>query len=55
VEISRNAKGEVQFTTKVYAASSASDEDVQSVTGKAYDQAVQAFDALAVKYPFGAE
>ena len=54
VEITRNAKGEPQFTVKVYASSSATAEDVENVTGKAYDQAVQAFDSLGAKYPFGA-
>lgn len=53
VEITRNAKGEPQFTVKVYANSSADPEDVQTAAEMAYDQAVQAFDSLAAKLPFG--
>lgn len=53
VEITRNAKGEPQFTVKVYASKSATSEEVHFVTGRAYDEAVQAFDALATKFPYG--
>lgn len=53
VEITRNAKGEPQFTVKVYATHAATDADVEAVTGRAYSQAVQAFDALATILPFG--
>lgn len=55
VEITRNAKGEPQFTVKVYAASSATQADVERVTGLAYDQAMQAFEALRVELPFTGE
>lgn len=55
VEISRNAKGEPQFTVKVYAPASAAPEDVERATGYAYDQAVQAFEALRAGYPFTGE
>ena len=51
VEITLNAKGEVQFTTKVYAPSSAPAEDVQRATEHAYDQAVSSFDALVARFP----
>lgn len=53
VELSRNAKGEVQLSVKVFAPSSAEAEDVQRATEHAYDQATAAFDALAVRHPFG--
>lgn len=53
VEITRNAKGEVQFTTKVYAPASADPADVQRATEHAYDQAVEAFDHLGALYPVG--
>ena len=52
VEISRNAKGDAQFSVKVYATAHADPADVQRATAQAYDQAVQAFDALGVVYPF---
>ena len=51
VEITLNAKGEVQFTTKVYAPSSADQADVERATAHAYDQAVQSFDALLARFP----
>lgn len=53
VEISRNAKGEVQFTVKVYSGADADPADVQAATERAYDQAVQSFDSLGAKFPFG--
>lgn len=53
VEISRNAKGEVQFSVKVYSGADAAPEDVQAATARAYDQATQAFDALNTLHPFG--
>jgi len=53
VEITRNAKGEPQFTVKVYATLSSTEADVQAVTGRAYAQAVQAFDSLATVLPYG--
>lgn len=53
VEITRNAKGEPQFSVKVYASANAPTEDVERATANAYDQAVQAFDALTAKLPFG--
>jgi hypothetical protein len=41
----------VQFTVKVYAGSEADPAAVEAATSRAYDQAVQAFDALTAKYP----
>jgi len=55
VEISRNAKGEPQFSVKVYASGGAAQEDVERVTGLAYDQAMQAFESLRVELPFTGE
>lgn len=52
VELTRNAKGEVQFSVKVYAAANADPADVQRATANAYDQATDAFGALRVAYPF---
>lgn len=51
VEITRNAAGNAQFTVKVYAPSSASADDVETATGKAYSEAVQAYDSLNETYP----
>lgn len=51
VEITRNAKGDPQFTVKVYAPHSAELEEIERATSYAYDQAVQAFDALGAKFP----
>lgn len=51
VEITRNAKDDVQFSVKVYAGSSADAAAVEAATSRAYDQAVQAFDSLTTKYP----
>jgi len=53
VEITRNAKGEVQHAVKVYAPASADSEAVQRATAMAYDQATAAFDALNTLHPFG--
>lgn len=53
VELTRNAKGEVQFSVKVYATAHADPEEVQAATARAYDQATHAFDALATLHPFG--
>lgn len=53
VELSRNAKGEVQHSVKVYAPANASAEDVRRATAHAYDQATQAFEALNSLHPFG--
>lgn len=55
VEISRNAKGDVQHSVKVYATASADPAEVRSATDNAYDQAVQAFDSLSTAYPFVAK
>lgn len=55
IEISRNAKGEVQFSVKVYAGSNADAAAVEEATGRAYDQAVQAFESLRVEYPYTGE
>lgn len=52
VELTRNAKGEVQFTVKVSAGANADPSDVNAATGRAYDEATQAFGALAALYPF---
>lgn len=52
VELSRNAKGDVQYSVKVYATAHAAPDDVAAATAKAYDEATQAFDALATLYPF---
>lgn len=51
VEISRNAKGDAQFSVKVYAPASADPVEVRTATEHAYNEAVQAFDALASVYP----
>ena len=51
VEITRNAAGNAQFTVKTYAPASADPETVKAATERAYDQAVDAYDALNVKYP----
>jgi len=53
VEITRNAKGEVQHSVKVYATSGADEADVERATSLAYDQATHAFDALNTLHPFG--
>lgn len=53
VEISTNAKGDVQFTVKVYSGSESDAAAVEAATSRAYDQAVQAFDTLRTKYPRG--
>jgi hypothetical protein len=53
VEITRNAKGEPQFTVKVSATASTDEETIRRVTERAHSQATQAFDALATLYPFG--
>ena len=51
VEITQNAKGDAQFSVKVYAGSNADSAAVEEATSRAYDQAVQAFDTLRTKYP----
>ena len=51
VEITQNAKGDAQFSVKVYAGSNADAAAVEEATSRAYDQAVQAFDTLRTKYP----
>lgn len=51
VEITRNAAGNAQFSVKVYAPSSADEATVKAATERAYDQAVESYDALNVKYP----
>ena len=53
VDITRNAKGEVQFSVKVYSGADADPAAVSAATARAYDEATQAFDALAKVYPFG--
>lgn len=53
VEITRNAKGEPQFSVKVYATSGADESEVEAATSKAYDQAMDAYDALTARLPFG--
>ena len=52
VEITRNAKGDAQFTVKVYATAHADPADVRAATERAYDEATQAFNALAVTFPY---
>lgn len=51
VEITRNAAGNAQFTVKVYAPSSADEQAVKDATGRAYDEAVDAYDTLNTRYP----
>lgn len=51
VEITRNAAGNAQFTVKVYAPSTADEATVKTATERAYDQAVDAYDALNTAYP----
>lgn len=52
VELTRNAKGDVQLSVKVYASANAEPDDVQRATAHAYEQATFAFEALRVEYPF---
>lgn len=51
IEVTQNAKGDAQFSVKVYAGSNADAAAVEAATSRAYDQAVQAFEALRAKYP----
>jgi hypothetical protein len=51
IEVTRNAAGNAQFSVKVFAPSSADEATVKSATGRAYDQAVESYDAVNVKYP----
>lgn len=53
VEISRNAKGEVQHSVKVFSPASADEADVRRATERAFDQAAHAFNALNTLHPFG--
>lgn len=51
IELTLNAKGEVQIGVKVYAGANADAAAVEAATSRAYDQATNAFEALRVKYP----
>jgi hypothetical protein len=51
VEIARNAAGNAQFTVKSYAPSSADPAEVKAAMERAYDVAMDAYDAACVKHP----
>lgn len=51
IELTLNAKGDVQIGVKVYAGADADAVAVEAATSRAYDHATQAFEALRAKYP----
>lgn len=51
VEITRNAAGNAQFTVKSYAPSSADPVEVKAAMERAYDVAMDAYDAACTKHP----
>jgi hypothetical protein len=51
VEITRNAAGNAQFSVKTYAPASADEEAVKGAMERAYNIAVDAYDAANAQYP----
>lgn len=51
VEITRNAAGNAQFTVKTYAPASADEDAVKAAMERAYNVAVDAYDALNALSP----
>jgi hypothetical protein len=51
VEITRNAAGNAQFTVKLYATATVTDEELNAVMARAYDVATEAYDAANAQYP----
>lgn len=51
VEITRNAAGNAQFTVKTFATASASEDDVRQAMGRAYNVAMDAYDAACAEHP----
>lgn len=51
VEITRNAAGNAQFTIKSYAPSNADEAEVKAAMERAYNVAMDAYDAANTKHP----